>query len=247
MRCRIYNISKEFLVPNLYIYIGQLILVNKYKHFKMSAPIKQHNSDTRNFTVSIRNKACATKLLKKYKLFVKFKTEGTGEYRLTIDFTGYGNLDSREKIEFNSLRKQSIVSTPENYIQEETNRFNKRRWKRKYDSRLKSESKESRKVENTDRFPNPTQVHWNNQNVDVTSGFVVNNKVNSVYTESYLPHSFPQYHFIPPRERAVEMPVLHGTQDLCMYRYCGGFADHNLFDLFPSVGPYNSRWSNLIQ
>ena len=56
---------------------------------------------------------------------------------LYLDFSSYETLDVKQQREFNNLRKQSFTSIPENAFQVEINRFNKRKWKRKHDSKLK--------------------------------------------------------------------------------------------------------------
>ena len=95
--------------------------------------LKYQNNDEKKI-VDILDNAYAAKFLEKYQSFVKY----TGLSELKIDFSVYGRLDRIQQKEFNNLRKQSFISIPENAFQVETNRFNKRKWKRKHDSKRKT-------------------------------------------------------------------------------------------------------------
>ena len=95
--------------------------------------LKYQNNDEKKIGVDILDNAYAAKFLEKYQSFVKY----TSLSELKIDFSVYGRLDRIQQKEFNNLRKQSFISIPENAFQDEINRFNKRKWKRKHDSKPK--------------------------------------------------------------------------------------------------------------
>ena len=93
------------------------------------------NNDVKEFRFTVRNDATAKRFLKAYQSFVWLNTMGLKF--LYIDFSVYGTLDVIKQRKFNNLRKQSFISIPENAIQDEITRFNKRKWKRKHDSKRK--------------------------------------------------------------------------------------------------------------
>ena len=95
--------------------------------------LKYQNNDEKKIGVDILDNAYAAKFLEKYQSFVKY----TGLSELKIDFSVYGRLDMIQQREFNNLRKQSFISIPENAFKVVINRFNKRKWKRKQDSKPK--------------------------------------------------------------------------------------------------------------
>ena len=92
--------------------------------------------DIGTFSVHILDHTHATKFLYQYRSCVRLNTADL--LQLSIDFSVYGTLDRIQQKEFENLRKKSFVSIPENAFKVETNRFNKRKWKRKYDSKPKS-------------------------------------------------------------------------------------------------------------
>ena len=97
------------------------------------------NKDVISFNVYILDLVNTIKFVIDNWPFVKYKFDPyTGLVELSIDFSVYGRLDKRQEKEFNNLRKQSFTSIPENAFQDEINRFNKRKWKRKNDSKPKT-------------------------------------------------------------------------------------------------------------